>query len=110
MRFCAVLHAASLAALFAPSAVQACDPFVAACLPAAVVFPAYTPEGNRIGTIEARIRLPYALERSRFTGQSVPVVYNNPRSLPGSVDPEFRLVPLSQARHFQTQAVYPRGY
>ena len=75
-----------------------------------VVVPAYTPDGVRVGTVVVRTRPPYRLETSRFTGQPRTVVFNSPGSLPGSVDPEFALVPLRRAPPFHTQAVYPRGY
>ena len=64
----------------------------------------------RVGTVEAPVSHIMRLERSRFTGQPLSVVYNNPSSLPGSVDPELVLVPLPRVAPFKTQAVYPRGY
>lgn len=95
--------------LASPSA-RACDPVTTECLPVAVAYPAYTPEGLRVGTVAARVRPPYRLETSRFTGQPRTVVFNDPGTLPGSVDPEFRLVPLPRVPRFHTQAVFPRGY
>ncbi len=110
MRRRAVLSAITVAALLAPAAARAADLVPTACPPAVVVFPATPPEGVPVGTVVARVGPPYRLERSRFTGQPRTVVFNDPGSLPGSVDPEFALVPLPRARHFHTQAVYPRGY
>lgn len=101
----------SLAAvLLGPAAARACEPAVHACLSDRVTYPAYTAEGLRVGTVEARVRHFVPLERSRFTGQPLPVVFNNPGSLPGAIDPYVELVPLPRARPFDTQAVYPRGY
>jgi hypothetical protein len=111
MRPRTAIRAFTAAALIVPAvSARACEPVATACLPTVVVFPAYTPEGDRIGTVAARVRPPYPLERSRFTGQPVTVAYNNPGSLPGSVDPEFTLMPLPRVPQFHTRAVYPRGY
>lgn len=110
MRRRAYLCAITVAALLAPAAARAADLASTACPPAVVVFPAYTPEGSRVGTIVERVGPPYRLERSRFTGQPRTVVFNDPGSLPGSVDPEFTLVPLRRVHQFHTRAVYPRGY
>lgn len=110
MRLTFALAPVLTAGLLAAPAARACEPVRAECLPRVVVFPAYTAEGRRVGTVEAPVRRIMPLERSRFTGQPLPVVYNNPGSLPGSVDPELVLVPLPRVAPFKTQAVYPRGY
>lgn len=110
MRSITVLPCVFALALLASPPARACDPVTTECLPAVVVFPAYTPEGVRVGTVVARVRPPYPLELSRFTGQPRTVVFNDPGSLPGSVDPEIQLVPLPRVPRFHTQAVYPRGY
>ncbi len=104
--FASVLAAALLAAPLA----RACEPIVAECLPRVVVFPAYTAEGLRVGTVEARVRPVERLQRSRFTGRPVTVVFNNPGSRPGLVDPYLERIPLPRVRPFDTEAVYPRGY
>lgn len=109
MRPSSVLLVSAALALGSPAA-QACDPVVTACLPAVVAFPAYTPEGLRVGTVVARVAQPMPLERSRSTGQPRTVVFNNPGSLPGSVDPGLTLVPLPRAKRFDTRGAYPRGY
>ena len=109
MRIFTLLSALAVA-LPVASAARACDPVVAGCLPAVVVFPATTPEGLRVGTVEAPVRVPYPLEISRFTGQPRTVVFNNPGSVPGAVDPGLTLVPLPRTPRFHTQAVFPRGY
>ena len=102
---------ASLAAvLSATPMARACEPVLRECLPDRVVYPAYTPEGLRLGTVSARVRQIVPLQRSRFTGQPIPVVYNNPTSLPGAVDPYVERVPLPRVRPFKTQAVFPKGY
>lgn len=98
------------AALLGAGAAQACDAVRTECLPRIVVFPAYTAEGARVGTVEAPVRHIMRLERSRFTGQPLPVVYNNPGSLAGAVGPDLVLMPLPRVAPFRTQAVYPRGY
>lgn len=110
MRRRTAIGAFTAVALLAPASAHACEPVPTGCLPTVVVFPAYTPEGERIGTVTARVKPPFPLERSRFTGQPVTVVYNDPGSLPGSVDPGLTLVPLPRVPHFHTRAVYPRGY
>ena len=92
-----------------PSA-RACGSASPSCGPAVVVFPAYTPEGLRIGTLEARVRPIPRPERSRFTGEPLTVMYNSPGSRPGAIDPDLVLVPLPRVARSQTQAVYPRGY
>lgn len=84
--------------LLASSSAYACDPVLTECLPAVVVFPAFTPEGVRVGAVEARVRQPIPFERSRFTGLPITVVYNDPTRLPGSVDPFVELVPLTHTR------------
>ena len=103
---------ASALALWLPasSAALACDAIATECLPSVSTYPAYTPEGLRVGTVVARVRPPYPLEISRFTGQPRTVVFNNPDSLLGSIDPGFALVPLPRVPGFHTQAVFPRGY
>ncbi|WP_237480522.1 hypothetical protein [Lichenibacterium dinghuense] len=104
------LFLAAIAGLSAPTAARACDPVVTECLPAVVVFPAYTHEGIRVGTVEARVAQPLALERSRYTGQPRTVVFNDPGSMPGAVDPGLTLVPLPRVKRYATQAAYPAGY
>ena len=103
---CAVLAVALLASPLA----HACEPVVAPCVGPVVVVPAYTPEGLRIGTLEARIRPVLRLERSHFTGQPLTVIYNNPGRLPGAIDPTLELMPLLPGRHLSSRAVYPTGY
>lgn len=103
------------AALLAAGAASAALPARACgvrteCLPPTVAFPAYTAEGRRVGTVEARVVPPPELEASRFTGQPRTVVFNDPGRFPGAVDPGLTLVPLPRAKRFDTQAVYPRGY
>ena len=110
MRIATVLPSALALALLASPAARACDPAATECPKAVAVFPAYTPEGLRVGTVTARVRPLPPLERSRFTGQPRTVIFNDPGSLPGSVDPGFTLVPLPRVPLFHTQAVYPRGY
>lgn len=110
MRLTLALASALSAGLLAAPAAWACDPVRSECLPRIVVFPAYTAEGLRVGTVEAPVRHVMRLARSRFTGQPLPVLYNNPGSRPGAVDPELVLVPLPRVAPFKTQAVYPRGY
>ncbi len=102
--------AALAATLLATSSGLACDPGFSACRPAVVVFPVVTPEGIPIGSIEARVRPSLPLERSRFTGQPLTVVDNNPGRLAGAVDPTVELVPLPRAKPSRTRAVYPKGY
>ena len=107
MRSSTVLLAAALAA---PTAALACDPVAVECLPPVVAFPAYTPEGFRVGTVEARVARFDPSERSRFTGQPRTVVFNDPGSLPGAVDPGLTLVPLPRVKRFDTRGAYPSGY
>ena len=96
--------------LLASTSAWACDPVVIECLRPVTLYPAYTPEGLRVGTVVARVRVPLQLERSRFTGQPITVVYNDPGRFRGTVDPEIELVPLPRVARSRTQAVYPRGY
>ncbi len=96
--------------LLASTSARACDPVVTECLRPVTLYPAYTPEGLRVGTVVARVRLPLRLERSRFTGQPITVVYNEPGRFPESIDPEIALVPLPHVARSHTEAVYPRGY
>lgn len=110
MRLTTALAFALVAGLTAVPAARACDPVRTECLPRIVVFPAYTPEGLRVGTVQAPVRPIVRLERSRATGAPLPVLFNNPGLLPGSVSPELELVPLPHAKPYKTQAVYPRGY
>lgn len=110
MRLTTALAATLLAGATLAPAARACDAVHARCLPRVVVFPAYTAEGLRVGTVEAPVRPIIRLERSRFTGAALPVLYNNPGLRPGSVSPELELVPLPRVRPYSTQAVYPRGY
>lgn len=110
MRLFTVSASALLATLSAVPGARACEVGMATCPPPGVAFPAYTPEGLRIGTVEAPAPRPLRLERSRSTGQPVTVVFNNPESMPGAVDPELTLVRLPRVGRSSTQAVYPRGY
>ena len=81
-----------------------------ACPPAVVEAPAYTVEEAWIGTVETRVGSPHRLERSPFTGQPIPVVYNDPGRIPEAVDPGFELVLLPRVGHRRTRvAHYPRG-
>lgn len=96
--------------LLASTSAWACDPVETECLRPVTFYPAYTAEGLRVGTVVARVRVPLRLERSRFTGQPITVVYNGPGRFPGSVDPEIELMPLPHVPRSHTQAVYPRGY
>lgn len=109
MRSSILCCAALAAGLLASAPARACDPVTTECLPALTVFPAFTHEGVRVGTVVAAVEPRLPIERSRFTGQPQTVVYNNPGSLPGSVDCDVVLMPLPRARHFHTRAVYPRG-
>lgn len=109
MRF-SIATASLLALLSAVPVARASEAELQDCPPARVVYPAYTPEGLRIGTVSARVRPILPLQRSRFTGQPIPVIYANPGSLPGAVDPYVALVPLPRMAPFKTQAVFPRGY
>lgn len=103
--------AASLAAVLSATATaSACETILRECLPDTVLYPAYTPEGLRLGTVTARVRHIVPLQRSRFTDQPIPVVYNSPASLPGAVDPYVERVPLPRVSPSRTQAVFPRGY
>ncbi len=102
--------ALAAATLSACTAARACNGVVTECLPAAVAFPAYTPEGLRVGTVVARVAQPLRLEPSRYTGQPRTVVFNDPGSFPGAVDPRLTLVPLPRAKRFDTRGVYPKGY
>ena len=110
MRHTTVAASAALALILAASAARACEPASPECLPRIVVFPSYTPEGSRIGAVEAPVRPMRHLEMSRFTGQPLTVLFNNPGSAPGSVDRGLVLMPLPRVKPFKTQAVYPRGY
>ena len=110
MRLSPVLPSALALALLASSAAQACDPVLVECLPAVTLFPAYTSEGIRVGTVAARVRRGPRLEIDRSNGQPRTVVFNDPTSVPGAIDPYVTLVPLPRAPRFHTQAVYPRGY
>jgi hypothetical protein len=97
MSYTRALAAAALTLLTA-SAAHACDPIVTECLPAVVVYPAFTPEGMRVGTVEARVRAAIPFERSRYTGLPLTVVYNDPARWPAVVDPTVELVPLPHIR------------
>lgn len=100
---------AALAALDGASA-RACDGVAGACLPPVAAYPAFTPEGLRVGTVEAAVRLPPTLETSAFTGQPITVVYNDPGRLPGCVEPGLTLVRLAPAGHARTRTVLRRRY
>ena len=110
MRLFTVSASAVLAMLSVAPSARACEGGVAACPGPRIAFPAYTTEGLRIGTVEAPSRRLPRLERSRSTGQPLTVVFNNPESVPGAVDPEVTLVRLPRVARSTTQAVYPRGY
>ena len=75
-----------------------------------VVFPAYTPAGRPIGSVEAVIRHQPILDISRTTGQPLTVIYNTPTRELGAVDPHLTLMALPRARPSRTRAVYPVGY
>ncbi len=108
-----VLLLATIAGLLisaAEGSADACQPSFQGCGPAVVVFPAYTPEGMRIGTVEAGVHRPPFLERSRITGQPLTVIYNTPTLEPGAVDPGLTLMALPYVRPARTTAVYPVGY
>jgi hypothetical protein len=95
------LAAVAVASLLTASAARACDPVMTECLPAVVVFPAVTPEGVRVGTVEAPVRRVIPFERSRFTGLPLTVVYNDPARWPAVVDPIVELVPLPRPRRLK---------
>ena len=109
MRLFTVSALALLAAVSSVPGASACEVAVATC-PPVIAFPVYTTEGARIGTLEAPLRRRPRLELSRITGQPLTVVFNNPESVPGAVDPELILVQLPRVARSTTQAVYPRGY
>ncbi len=106
MRTSVLCCAAFAITLLAGSSARACDPVLNECLPAVVVYPAFTPEGIRVGTVEARVQRFIPFERSRFTGLPITVVYNDPARVPGTIDPELTLVPLSRTKHSITRVVY----
>ncbi len=110
MRASIVAAATACSILVAASAAQACVPLPAACLPRVVVFPAYIPWGLRIGSVRAPVRQLPRLEVSRFTGLPLTVVFNNPGSLPGAIDPYIELVRLPRVPRSTTLAAYPQGY
>ena len=108
-----VLLLATMAGLMVPAmaqAARACDPAFQRCNRNIVVFPAYTPEGLRIGSVADVIYRGPILEISRTTGQPLTVVYNDPTRIAGAVDPDLVLMPLPNARPSRTRAVYPVGY
>lgn len=108
-----VLLLATLAGVMVPAmaqAARACDPAFQRCDRNIVVFPAYTPEGLRIGSVADMIYRRPILEISRTTGQPVTVLYNDPTRIAGAVDPDLTLMPLPSARPSRTRAVYPVGY
>ena len=105
----AVVALTACSILLTDSVVKAC-PVPVACLPAVVMFPAYTPEGLRIGTVEARVRRLPRFEVSQFTGQPMTVIFNDPARFPGAVDPYVELVRLPHVPRSKTQAAYPEGY
>ena len=108
-----VLLLATIAGLFVPvtgEAARACDPAFETCARDVVVYRAYTPEGRRIGSVEAIVRHGPALEVSRTTGQPLTVLYNDPSREPCAVDPDLILMALPRARASRTRAVYPVGY
>ena len=107
-----ILLLATMAGLLVPAMGQAARALdaVSNCERDVVVFPAYTPEGRRIGSVEARLRRAPALEISRTTGQPLTVLYNDPTREPGVVDPDVYLMALPQAHASRTRAVFPVGY
>ena len=106
-----VLHLATIAGLLATGhAARACVPSFESCGRGVVVFPAYTPEGLRIGTVADRIQRPPFLEISRITGRPLTILYNNPTRETGAVDPNLYLMSLPRVRPSRTRAVYPVGY
>ncbi len=102
--------AAAASSLFVATSAFACPPGLTECLPRAVSFPAYTPEGVRIGTVQAQVRQPIVLQASRFTGQPITVIYNNPDRDLGVVDGDAELVPLPRVARSRTVGAYPVGY
>ncbi len=108
-----VLIVAAIAGFLVPAmgqAARACDPVVQGCGRNIVVFPAYTSEGRRIGSVADVVRRRPTLEISRTTGQPLTVMYNDPTRVSGAVDPDLILMPLPRARSSRTRAVYPVGY
>ena len=107
-----VLFLATIAGLLVSvaGAARACDPSFQGCGPAVVVFPAYTPEGLRIGSVDAVMQRRPLLESSRTTGQPLTVIYNDPTREPGAVDPGVTLMALPHVSPSRTRAVYPVGY
>ncbi len=108
-----VLLLATIAGLLVPAMGQparACNPIDQDCGRRVVVFPSYTPEGLRIGSVRAETYRGPELEISRTTGQPQTVLYNNPTREPCSVDPDLYLMALPHARSSHTRAVYPVGY
>lgn len=110
MRSSILCCAALAVGLLASAHARACDPAVTGCLPAVTVFPAFTHEGVRVGTVVAPVRPTLPLERSLFTGQPQTVVYNHPGSPVDWADCPLVLMPLSRMRHVHAQAVDPHGY
>ena len=108
-----VLVVAAIAGLFVAgmgASARACGPTLQGCGRDIVVFPAYTPEGLRIGSVGAVIRLEPRLEISRTTGRPLTVIYNNPTREPGAEDAEVTLMALPRVKLSRTRAVYPVGY
>ena len=108
-----VLLLATIAALLVPAlgqSARACDPAFQGCGREVVVFPAYTPEGLRIGSVDATVHSAPLLESSPTTGQPLTVIYNNPTREPGAIDPGFTLMALPRVSPSRTRAVYPVGY
>ena len=110
MRISFVFVPALGAALLTAPAARAYEPVAADCLPAVVAWPVYTITGRWLGAVAAPARPMPRLEVSRFTGQPLTVIYNDPARVPGAADPYVELVPLPRVPHRKTQAVYPRGY
>ena len=110
MRATTIAALAALSLAGGVSGAGACGGSGDVCDPSVVAWPAYTEAGQHIGVVEARVRPWPHLEISRFSGQPITVLYNNPGSAPGSVDPYMHLVPLPHVRRSTTLGAYPAGY
>ena len=108
VRMIAALAALTLSA--GVSGAEACGGYDDVCAPSVVVWPVFTETGRHIGVVEAPVQpLPH-FGTSHSNGQPVTVVYNNPDTLPGSVDPYLHLVPLPHVKRSSTIGAYPVGY
>ena len=92
------------------SGAMACDLSADNCLRSTVVWPLYTLNGRPLGAVEALVRRPPRLQISRDTGQPLAVIYDNPDSRPGSVEPYLHLEPLRHVGRSDTVGAYPVGY